>query len=117
MKVSLSTKTIYVKHTCNGHAGLEPSLGVSLPPNDVTIGDLLGQENSLEVWVAYFESLEAEKVWSTSPLATNALSPWEEMELIAWTSYSPVRMPQHLQLHFSTQSNELPNLSNDFTVT
>jgi hypothetical protein len=45
------------------------------------------------------------------------LSPWEEMELIAWTSYSPVRMPQHLQLHFSTQSNELPNLSNDFTVT
>jgi hypothetical protein len=47
---------------------LEPSLGVSLLPDDVTVVDLLGQENSLEVWVAYLESLEAEKFEQLIPV-------------------------------------------------
>jgi hypothetical protein len=51
-KVSLSTKTLYVKHTQNGHACLEPSLSVSLMPEEVTVAELMGQENLLEVWVA-----------------------------------------------------------------
>jgi hypothetical protein len=83
-KVSLSTKTIYVRHTGNGHAQLEPSLGASLLPDDVTIGDLLEQENLLEGWVAYFESLQAKRVGATAPstsLSNTALSPWEEVKL------------------------------------
>jgi hypothetical protein len=51
-KVSLSTKTIYGKHTRSGHARLEPSLGVSLLPDDVTARDpwarkLIGSLDSL----------------------------------------------------------------------
>ena len=51
----------------------------SLLPEDVTVGVLLGQENLLEVWAAYFEALEAEKVGVTArstSLSTSALSPW-----------------------------------------
>jgi hypothetical protein len=39
---------------------------------------ILGQENSLEVWAAYFEAPEAEKVGATArstSLGANALSP------------------------------------------
>jgi hypothetical protein len=81
-RVSLSTKTIYIEHNHNCHAHLEPSLGVSLLPDDgLTVSNLLKQEIHL---VAYLESLQAEKVgataWST-PLSTTALSPWEEVVL------------------------------------
>jgi hypothetical protein len=58
-KVSLSTKTLYVKHTRNGHARLDPNLQVSLIPEDETVAGLMGQDHALEVWVAFFEALHA----------------------------------------------------------
>jgi hypothetical protein len=59
-KLNLSTKTLYVKHSRTGQARISPKLSVDLLPNDVTVAELLIQDNSLEVWVAYFESLHAE---------------------------------------------------------
>jgi hypothetical protein len=82
-KEALSTKTLYVKHTRNGHARLEPSLSVNLLPDDVMVAELLGQQNSLEVWVAYFESLQAESAaLRLASMSTGMSSPWEEIRNI-----------------------------------
>jgi hypothetical protein len=83
-KLNLSTKTLYVKHSRAGQARIAPQLLVALLPDDVTVAELLSQDNSLEVWVAYFESLQAEKSEATSRLSSmtgGLASPWEEVEL------------------------------------
>jgi hypothetical protein len=99
--VGLSTKTLYVKHTQNGHARLEPNPLVYLLPADVTVAELLGQENLLEVWVAYFDSLHAEVAGATlhsSSLSTGTSSPcWEEVELSTKASNS-FKTPKKLRL-------------------
>jgi hypothetical protein len=48
------------------------------------VAKLLGQENCLEVWVAYFESLQAEKVGASlhsASRSTGMKSQWEEVKL------------------------------------
>jgi hypothetical protein len=56
---------------------LDPSLPVSFLPDDVTVAGIMSQEHSLEVWVAYFDSLRAA---SAGVSTTGTLSPWEEVE-------------------------------------
>jgi hypothetical protein len=83
-KVNLSTKTLNVKYSITGQARISPKLSVDLLPDNVTVAELLIQDNSLEVWVAYFESLHAEKSEATSRLSsttTDLESPWEEVKL------------------------------------
>jgi hypothetical protein len=63
---------------------LDPSLSANLLPDDVMVAELLGQEISLEVCVAYFESLQAKNVGASlhsASQSTGTTSPWEEVEL------------------------------------
>jgi hypothetical protein len=75
-KLSLSTKTPYVKHTWNGHARLEPNLPVSLLQDDVTVPELMGQDNLLEVWLAFSSLFVPKRAISSS---TGSSSSWDKV--------------------------------------
>jgi hypothetical protein len=83
-KVNLLGETLYVKHSRNGHARLEPSLPVLLLTDDMPLVEMLSKELSLEVWTAHFESLKAERADAVKRSSTSSFgsgSPWEEVEI------------------------------------
>jgi hypothetical protein len=59
-KVNLIPETLYVKHSRQGHARLEPSLPVSLLADETVLVEMMGKDLSLEIWTAHFDSLKAE---------------------------------------------------------
>jgi hypothetical protein len=82
-KVNLEPETLYVRHSRNGHARMDPNLAVRLLPEDVSIVDLMAKEHALEVWGAYFESLKEQDATSKSGSSPSGDSErhWEEVEV------------------------------------
>jgi hypothetical protein len=83
-KVNIMAETLYVKHSRNGHARLEPSLPVSLLLDDMLLIEMLSKDHSLKVWTAQFDLLKAEKAGGLKRSSTTSFgsgSPWEEVEI------------------------------------
>jgi hypothetical protein len=61
-KVNIVAETLYAKQSRNGHTCLEPSLPVNLLPDDMLLAEMLSKKDlGLEIWMAHFDSLKAEK--------------------------------------------------------
>jgi hypothetical protein len=59
-KLKIEPNTLYIQHTHAGQGRFEPSLSVSLIPDDITVSELIAKDHSLEVWTAvYFDALKA----------------------------------------------------------
>jgi hypothetical protein len=114
-KVNLVPETLYVKHSRNGHARLDPSLPTFLLPDDVSVADMLLKEHSLEVWTAHFKSLKDADVsnkrgFSVSP--EDLGSPWEEVEVTSLDSFQAAsrgfKTPKKLKLGAVLAPEALP---------
>ena len=73
-KVNLEPETLYVRHSRNGHARLDPNLPIRLLPEDVSVVELMAKEHSLEVWAAYFESIKEQDVASKRSISSSTSS-------------------------------------------
>jgi hypothetical protein len=83
-KVNLSPETLYVKHSRQGHARLEPFLPVSLLADETILVEMMGKDLPLEVWTAHFDSLKAEAAEAlkrSSQSSYGSTSTWEEVEI------------------------------------
>jgi hypothetical protein len=56
IKLKLEANTVYIQHTRAGQGRFEPSLGISLIREEITVSNLIGKEHALEVWTAYFDA-------------------------------------------------------------
>jgi hypothetical protein len=83
-KVNLMPETLYVKHSQNGHAHLDPSLPVQMLPEDTSLVEMMGKDLLLEIWMASSESLKAKQAGALKCLSTSSSSmgsPWKSFEL------------------------------------